>query len=78
MLDPRNIMILKLLKAGRSIRQIGKEVGYRSPATVHEKISELISQGYLTRIAGPKISNGWKLTEKGERMVSFYEPRSHS
>lgn len=78
LLDPRDIMILKLIKENYSIRNIRIHIGYRSPATVHEHITNLINKGYLERIAEPRVSNGWRLTDLGERTVKPYETKSNN
>ena len=51
-LHPRQVAILEVLKRGvegMSLREIGREIGVRSPATVSHHLRQLEKKGYLRR-----------------------------
>ncbi len=51
-LHPKQVAILEVLKRGvegMSLREIGREIGVRSPATVSHHIRQLEKKGYLRR-----------------------------
>lgn len=52
-----------------TVREVGKELGLKSPSTTYEHIRKLIKKGYMTKVnnSGRSIT----LTERGKELLEY-------
>lgn len=70
-LDPINLLILTLIKDGKTIRQIREEIpGKKAISTVHRRIMQLEKYG-LVKQEGNTQAMKRELTPIGEQVIDF-------
>jgi len=67
--------IIYYLLRGKSAREIGRIIGYKSGGTVSKKIKKLINYGYLINHAGPD-NRFYSITSKGYSILKRVEKSS--
>lgn len=69
-IDPKDVMIMKGLIMGKTLREIQTDVMAKSHNTVEERIKRLIVGGYIKK--HERYSRLWELTDKGRGELRKY------
>jgi SOS-response transcriptional repressor LexA len=72
LLDVKDILVLRMVKQGSSIREMASAIGVSSSNTAHKRLKKLIERGFVTPPPTEKMARSWKLTSEGEKVIAPY------
>ena len=74
-LDVKDLIILKMVANGASVREMAHAIGATSSNTAHKRLETLIDDGLVTAPPRLGMARSWKLTDTGKLAVAPYVNR---